>query len=262
MLKINNIAIEYKSKKDTLSVIKNLSFHIEEGDCLAILGPSGCGKSTLIQALSGNIHMKEGCILFQKDGREERLNPKQHKIGLIPQNYGLLPWKSLEKNCLLPLKIRKEKISDHRNLEIKKVYESLGLSTIIKKYPHEVSGGQLQRAAVARALILKPDLLLMDEPFSALDEITKEEARELFLKVWKENRSTTILVTHNIEEALYLGNRIIVMSLEGGSFLYDAKNPYFGIINPSDVEYLNYKNILRERLRTKGGRYEKIHETN
>ncbi len=248
MLEINHISIEYKTKQEVVSVIKDLSLTIKEGEAVAILGPSGCGKSTLINALAGNVHIHMGTIEYEKEGKKQLLNSKIHKIGLIPQNCGLLPWKTIEKNCLLPLKIRGERLDDNIRQEINKIYKALGIINLLKKYPSHISGGQLQRAAVARAFILQPDVLLMDEPFSALDEINREEAIELFLEVWKQNKPTTILVTHSISEALYLGNRIIVMNSEKGNIVYERDNPYFGKQNPSSVEYLNMKELLRKKL--------------
>lgn len=247
MLEINNISIEYKTKKEVTPVIENLSLTIKEGEAIAILGPSGCGKSTLINALGGNVNITSGTIEYERE-KKELLNPKIHKIGLIPQNHGLLPWKTIEKNCLLPLNIRGESIDGNRREEINKIYNALGIMYLLKKYPSQLSGGQLQRAAVARAFILQPDVLLMDEPFSALDEIIKEEAIELFLEVWKQNKPTTILVTHSISEALYLGKRIIVMKSEKGNIVYERDNPYFGMKNPSTREYINTKELLRNKL--------------
>ena len=202
MLSLENIRISYKKKKEIVSIIENLSLSINEGEALVILGPSGCGKSTLVNALAGTIPIECGEIDFIKDQRKQPLNPKTHKIGIIPQNYGLLPWKTVRENSILPLKIRHEPITDRQKLDMKEIYESLNITHLLDQYPNALSGGQVQRAAIARAFILKPDLLLMDEPFSALDAITREEARELFLTIWKQNRPTTILVTHSIEEAL------------------------------------------------------------
>lgn len=247
MLEINKLSIEYKTKKEVTPVIENLSLTIKKGEAIAILGPSGCGKSTLINALGGNVNITSGTIEFERE-KKQLLNPKIHKIGLIPQNCGLLPWKTIEKNCLLPLKIRGECIDGNRRQEINKIYKALGIMHLLKKYPSQISGGQLQRAAVARAFILQPDVLLMDEPFSALDEINREEAIELFLDVWKQNKPTTILVTHSISEALYLGNQIIVMKSEKGSIVYEKDNPYFGKQNPSSIEYLKTKELLRKKL--------------
>lgn len=255
MLNMKNVSISYKKKKEIINVIKDFSLQINQGESVVILGPSGCGKSTLINALAGTLVVESGDIDYVKEDKRQPLNPKIHKIGIIPQNCGLLPWKTVKDNCLLPLKIRGERVNESRSEEITSIYESLDIEKLLHKYPKELSGGQAQRAAIARAFIMRPDLLLMDEPFSALDEITREEARELFLKIWKQNKPTTILVTHSIEEALYLGNRIIVMGTHKGNVKYQMQNPYFGESSPQNLEYLTTKELLRKQLiKTEVGR--------
>lgn len=248
MLLLKNVSINYKKKKEIINVINNLSLQIEQGESVVILGASGCGKSTLVNALAGTIASESGDIVYVKEEISKPLNPKIHKIGIIPQNCGLLPWKTVKENCLLPLKIRKEQVNESRSKEITTIYNSLDIEGLLYKYPKELSGGQAQRAAIARAFILRPDLLLMDEPFSALDEITREEARELYLKIWKQHKTTTVLVTHSIEEALYLGNRIIVMGTDKGNIKYQIDNPYFGESSPQSLEYLTAKQLLRKQL--------------
>jgi NitT/TauT family transport system ATP-binding protein len=250
MLNINDLSIHYQSRQAINPVIRHLSFQLQKGEALAILGPSGCGKSTLINALAGSLPIESGTMEYTAGEQSSPLDPKLHKIGLIPQNFGLLPWKTVKENCLLPLKIRKEYYKGRDNDDINQIYEALNIHNILDKYPNELSGGQLQRTAIARAFLLKPDLLLMDEPFSALDAITREEARELFLKVWANRRPTTILVTHSIEEALYLGTIIYVMAAQGGDINYQMKNPYFGEIDPEHTDYLTTKQLLREQLIT------------
>lgn len=248
MLLIKNVSISYKTKKAMIPVIDNLSQQIPTGEIVVILGPSGCGKSTLLNAMTGTILPQSGSIEYRKNNVKQTLNAKIHKIGIIPQNCGLLPWKTVGENCLLLLKIRKEDITEEVKQASNKIYEALDIAELLDKYPKQLSGGQVQRAALARAFILKPDLLLMDEPFSALDEITRDEARELFLKIWKQNKPTTILVTHSIQEALYLGNTILVMGTHLGDIRYQMNNPYFGKLYPDNLEYLATKQLLRDQL--------------
>ncbi|HHY81395.1 MAG TPA: ATP-binding cassette domain-containing protein [Clostridiales bacterium] len=250
MLLMENVSVSYKTKKSIYLVIQNLSLQIDRGEALIILGPSGCGKSTLINTLAGTVSPDTGTIQFVKDGKIQDLNPITHKIGIIPQNCGLLPWKTVRENCLLPLKIRKEQMNEEGKRDIQKIYEALDIADLLDRYPRQLSGGQVQRVAIARSFILRPDLLLMDEPFSSLDAISREDARELFLKIWKQYRPTTILVTHSIEEALHLGSRIIVMGTCKGDIVYEMVNPYFGKSKPDNVEYLITKQLLREKLKT------------
>lgn len=246
---LNKLGVEYKTKKNNFPVICNLSLQIFKGETLAILGPSGCGKSTLINTLSGMIDNYSGSISFSKDSIESKLDCRKHRIGIIPQKSALLPWKTIEANSILPLNIRQEKVSFDNKIDIDSIYEALGIKDILKKYPTQISGGQAKRASIAQAFIQRPDLLLMDEPFSALDAINREEAWELFLKIWGKSKPITILVTHSIEEALYLGTRIIVMGVHMGEIKYEITNPYFAKLNPEDVSYLNLKNKLHNQLR-------------
>ncbi|MDD3172484.1 MAG: ATP-binding cassette domain-containing protein [Herbinix sp.] len=248
MLIIDHLSVQYKTKNNISKVIQNLSFNLQQGEALAILGPSGCGKSTLLNTLAGVMTSESGKIDFITNNQRQPLSPKHHRIGLIPQNCGLLPWKTVRENCMLALKIRKEQVSELQHEIITSIYKALHILDILDKYPLELSGGQVQRAAIARAFILQPDLLLMDEPFSALDEITRAEARELFLQVWKQQKPTTILVTHSIEEALYLGNLIFVMDSNSGVIKYQMCNAYFGELYPEKMDYLITKQLLREQL--------------
>ena len=249
MLLMDHVSISYRTKKEIVPVIQNLSLQIEQGEALAILGPSGCGKSTLVNTLAGTLSPESGRIDYIKGNDRQPLNPKVHKIGMIPQNCGLLPWKTVQGNCLMPLKIRHEAITGERKREIEKIYQSLDVAGLLERYPKQISGGQVQRVALARAFILRPDLLLMDEPFSALDAITRDEARKLFLRVWEQNRPTTVLVTHSIEEALYLGNQVVVMGAHSGTIEYQMRNSYFGNLYPDSMEYLAVKQLLREKLK-------------
>ncbi len=250
MLLIENVSINYKAKNEIREVIKNLSLEIDKGEALVILGPSGCGKSTLINALAKTKSIESGSIDYIQDGNRKSLSSKLHKIGIIPQNCGLLPWKTVMENYMLPLKIRHEEINNELNKRIEEICKSLDVLPLHHRYPRELSGGQVQRAAIARAFILEPDLLIMDEPFSALDEITREEARSLFLKIWENYKPTTILVTHSIDEALYLGSRILVMGTNKGNIKYQIRNPYFGILYPDEIEYMSIKRTLREKLKS------------
>nr|WP_319487684.1 ATP-binding cassette domain-containing protein [uncultured Caproiciproducens sp.] len=261
MLVIDHLSISYKTKKGRIPVIDELSLQIEHGEVLAVLGPSGCGKSTLINALAGMLPIGSGTVDYTKENFKHTLNPKTHKIGVIPQNCGLLPWKTVRENCLLPLKLRGEPDTEERRQEIAGIYEALDVSQLLQRYPAQLSGGQVQRAALARAFIFHPDLLLMDEPFSALDAITRQDARELFLKIWDRNRPTTILVTHSIEEALYLGNTVVVMGIHHGDIQYRMENPYFGKSDPISVDYLVAKHILHEKLKPDGERRDSFEQT-
>ncbi|MBF7095666.1 ABC transporter ATP-binding protein [Alkalibacter mobilis] len=247
-LYLSDLNLSYKSKDLSVPVIENLNLTLTSGRITVILGPSGCGKSTLINALAGNHPLDGGSITFESGKNRIPLHPQTQRIGIIPQNYGLLPWKTVEDNCELLLKIKNLEIDEKRSEFLGELYERLEISSLLKRFPKSLSGGQAQRVAIARAFALQPEVLLMDEPFSALDAITRENAREIFLKEWEKNKPIALLVTHSIEEALYLGNEIIVMKSPKGHVGFRMDNPYFGAYS-KESKYLETVDKLRNMLR-------------
>ena len=223
MISIENLSVNYKSDSDVYTAISGINLTIPEGGTLAVIGPSGCGKSTLLKAIAGLIPEYEGTIKINGD----EVNPKKQTIGFMPQNYGLLPWRTVIDNIRLGLKIKRApELLDRKVL--KKLMRQLGIEGLGHRYPTELSGGQQQRVALARVFALQPDVLLMDEPFSALDAITREEMQDIFLKLWQKNNVSTIFVTHYVEEALYLGQRIAILSASSGNINRIVDNPLFG----------------------------------
>jgi len=244
VIAIKDLSVKYQSNnKETLALDK-VNININSGDIYTFIGPSGCGKSTLLYVLSGILKDYMGSVSI--DNRA--INPKTQRIGLILQNYGLLPWKNVYQNTMLGIKIK----NDNQELDEYSSYilKQLGIDTLLDRYPKELSGGQQQRVAIARAFILKPDLLLMDEPFSALDAITREEMQELFLNIWKQNSVTTVFITHSVDEALYLGSKIAVFSPSPGRIVEVLDNPCFKQDNLRFREEYNFMSMkLRKMLR-------------
>lgn len=249
MLLVEEISVSYKSKRGTTTVLDDFSMKLKEKEILVVLGPSGCGKSTLIQVLAGMLRIDSGHINMISDAGKKPLNTKEHSIAVMPQNCGLLPWKTIRKNCLLPLTLRKQTIDTNKREELEALCSALQVEELLERFPKELSGGQRQRAALVRAFLQEPDLLLMDEAFSSLDAITKLEAWELFLEVYQEKSPKTLLVTHSIEEALYLGTEILVLDKQGGKQLARLTNPYFGVASPEDGNYLKLKANLQALLK-------------
>ena len=242
MLEIDSLSVNYSSKKKLVNALGPISMQISSGEIYAVIGPSGCGKSTLLHVLSGIIKDYSGQVQLNK----ERLNPKIHNIGFIPQNFGLLPWKNVHKNCILSLKIKGSAIDSAINERIEYIQNKLSIHSLKDRYPNELSGGQKQRVSIARAFIMNPDLLLMDEPFSALDALTREEAQELFIDMWNQYKTTTIFVTHSIEEAIYMGKKIVIMSHCPGTIVEIIDNPLFNTENlRQNEEYLKLSAYLR-----------------
>lgn len=235
---VDNISLSYDNGK--VKAIKDISFEVSAGTVLVIIGPSGSGKSTLLRAIAGIEKVSVGNIFLNG----ENLSPKTKKIGFVPQNYGLFPWCTVEENILLGVRI-KNKINDKIIIKMNNFMENLGILEFAKRYPRELSGGQQQRVSLARAFLLDADALLMDEPFSALDAITREETQDIFLSLWEKHKLLTILVTHDVQEALYLGKKIIVLS-KNGRILKELNNPFFG--NREQIYDQNFAE-MRKKIR-------------
>lgn len=224
MIKIKDLSVSYQSTSDCYYALQDINLELSAGETCAIIGPSGCGKSTLLKVLAGIIKDFDGEV--EIDGQP--IMPRRQRIGFIPQNYGLLPWKNVYENIRLGAKIKNTDAVDDKQT-LAQLIEQLGLAGLEKRYPGELSGGQQQRVALARAFLLKPDLLLMDEPFSALDAMTREEIQNVFLNVWRKHAVSTVLVTHNVEEAVYLGRKIVILSVSPGTISSVIENPLFGV---------------------------------
>jgi len=227
MIKIKDLVIKYGD----FTAIENVSLDIGKNSTCAIIGPSGCGKSTLLYCLAGILKPYSGQIFVNDSPVKE----DRKETGLILQNYGLFPWKTVWNNVALGLKIRGYS-KDEIQRKVTKILENLNAYNLKDKYPVELSGGQKQRIAIARSLAIAPDLLLMDEPFSSLDAISRESLQNLVLRIYKETKITIVLVTHNIEEAVFLGQKIVIMEEKEGKIKHVINNPYFG------DESLRYKN--------------------
>lgn len=176
------------------------------------------------------------------------MDPRRVTIGFMPQNYGLLPWRTALSNVLLGPRIRRQDMTAAKR-RAEELFAALGIAGLEDRFPKELSGGQQQRVALARAFLLAPDLLLMDEPFSALDAITREEMQDVFLSLWQKEQVTTLFVTHYVEEALYLGQQIVLMRT-GGTIAEVLKNPIFGRDGLRTLPaFFEQARLLREKIR-------------
>lgn len=207
ILKIQNVSLNYQSEIAETLAIKNLSFEIDKGEFVAIIGPSGCGKTSILSMLAGLIEPTSGKILFKDSDVKNSLK----SIGYMLQKDELFPWRTIEKNIFLPLEIKKNKSKESVKF-VKSLIEKYGLKEFEKAYPSEISGGMKQRAALIRTLANKPEILLLDEPFSALDYQTKLSVCDDVYSIIKQENKTAILVTHDISEALSMSDRIIVLT--------------------------------------------------
>lgn len=240
ILKISNLSKAYdNSGKKKTEVLKDLSLEVRKGEFVAILGPSGCGKSTLLRCIGG-FEEYEGSI---KMNNEEIAGPKKNRCMVFQDYNQLYPWKNIEKNIQFPLVLRGERDKQKISELTKEYLDRVGLKDVGKKYPNQLSGGMKQRAAIARALIQKPEIVLMDEPFAALDAMTRNKLQTEMYDIAAKEDSTFLLVTHNVQEAIVLGSRIIIMS-ENGKIVFDEKNPLSKPTTPGSEGY----GALWERL--------------
>ena len=240
ILEVKNICKTYQAKNGEIEALKNISFDIKEGEYISIIGPSGCGKSTLLSIISGLENKSSGEIYI--DG----------KIGYMLQKDNLLEWRTIYKNVLLGLEIQKENTLENREY-VEKLLKKYGLYEFKEKYPAQLSGGMRQRVALIRTLALKPDLLLLDEPFSALDYQTRISVSNDVCNIIKNEKKTLIIVTHDISEAISMCNKIIVMSKRPSTikktynidYDFDRTNP---IKSRSSKEFMEYYEKIWEDL--------------
>lgn len=202
ILIINNLSKIYHTNTSEITAIKNLNINIKEGEFVAIVGPSGCGKTTLLSILCGLEKESDGTITFPKG---------KAKMGYMLQNDTLFPWLNILDNALLGLKVEKNITKDSKNKVIN-LLKTYGLEDFIYKYPSNLSGGMKQRAALIRTLAIDPDILLLDEPFSALDYQTRLAVSDDVWKIIKKEKKTTIMITHDIAEAISMADRVIVLT--------------------------------------------------
>lgn len=217
MIEVNDANLCFKNDHSVNQVLKDVSFRVKPNSCCAIIGPSGCGKTSLLFLLAGLRKPDSGKIVIT--GAPE--------TATILQNYGLFPWKTVTQNISLGLVLKKVKkeIIEKRTAEL---LREMGLSGFGDHYPIQLSGGMQQRVALARALAVEPQVLLMDEPLSSLDALTRERLQNLILGIQQSKRITIVLVTHSIEEAVFLGHKIIVLSKSPGQILQVVNNPEAG----------------------------------
>lgn len=200
MIKIKNLGKEYKKNSKKLLAVDNISLKIKKREFVSIIGPSGCGKTTILKLVGGLLEPTEGSIAFSN---------KKCAFSFVFQNPVSLPWRNIQQNVSLPIEIKRKKIKIR---SVNKMIDLVGLNGFGTSYPNELSGGMQQRVAIARALISDPRLLLMDEPFGALDEINRNNMNFELLRIWKQLGLTVLFVTHSITEAVFLSDRIVVLS--------------------------------------------------
>ncbi len=207
-IEVKELSVNYGQQE----ALHDISLDIEKGEFVCLLGPSGCGKSTLLNTMAGFIQPSKGSVVI--DGEE--VEKPSSKYVTIFQNYGLLPWRNVEKNIALGLETSNKNKAEVKEI-VKKYIDLVGLDGFEKKKPAELSGGMQQRVSIARALAVDPEILFMDEPFGALDAITRMKLQDDILDICHTTKKTIVFVTHDIEEAIFLSNRVVIMDANPGT---------------------------------------------
>ncbi len=222
---IENVSVVFKTGDGPVTALQGVSFDIAPRSFLTVVGPSGCGKSTLLKILSGVLQPSKGRILF--DGRPVDKTKIQGQVGYVFQRALLLPWRTALQNVMLTMEVARRDMSrSQREQEARRWLEIAGLQGFEDRFPNELSGGMQQRVSICRALAFRPKILLMDEPFAALDEITRETLQEELLRIWAQTETTVVFITHSIPEAVLLSEQIVVMSARPGTVLERLEVPF------------------------------------
>lgn len=210
ILTAKNLYKSFPSRHGTVSALEDVSFHVKSGEFLCIVGPSGCGKTTLLRLLSGLLLPDGGTVEFNG----APLTEPCAEIGLVFQKANLMPWRTVAENVRLPLDVSGR--GEDADAAVANALSLVGLTDFAHNHPHELSGGMQQRVAIARTLVHQPRILLLDEPFGALDALTRERLNQQLKELWAALGATVVMVTHNIREAVFLADRVLVLSLRPG----------------------------------------------
>lgn len=218
VLEVQQLVLSFSTAQGLLPVLANLSFQVQPGEFVCVLGPSGCGKSSLLRTLAGLLPPTAGEIRLYGTP----VNAPRREVGLVFQHANLMPWRTVRENIALPLQItpRSEAVA-----RVEALIDLMGLRGFENAFPHQLSGGMAQRVALARAWVHDPQILLLDEPFGALDALTREQMAIELLQIWQARRKTIVMVTHDIVEAIFLAERVLVLSARPAHLCLDLPIP-------------------------------------
>ncbi|MCR5047092.1 MAG: ABC transporter ATP-binding protein [Treponema sp.] len=246
---VQNLSVVYKAtdKKNETVALKGVNLDIKNGEFISLVGPSGCGKTTLLRVISGLVPSTTGRVFI--DGLTPQEARVSKEFGIVFQSPVLMDWRTIRRNICLPLELMKMP-KPQRTKTVDEMLDIVGLQDFGHHYPRELSGGMQQRVGIARALALNPNVLFMDEPFSALDEFTKERLHEDLLRIWRKTRKTIIFVTHSIQEAVFLSDRVVVFSPHPGRItsIVDIDIP-----RPRNLETKNSRRFTELVAEVRGG---------
>lgn len=223
MISVDNIEKEYGEGEEMVQALEDINFGVEEGEFISIVGPSGCGKTTLLHLIAGILEPTTGSVTIRGTDVQSPEHEK-HSVGLVFQDAVLLEWSTVHDNVMLPAKILTENNNVDQSLDYyqqrtDELLELVGLGGFEDSYPNQLSGGMQQRVSICRSLVYGPDVLLMDEPFGALDAFTRNKMNEELLRIWRETGKTILFVTHNLEEATFLSDRVVILAPRPGRII-------------------------------------------
>lgn len=245
LLQVAGVTLEYRTPERVVRATHRVDFDVYEADRFVLLGPSGCGKSTLLKAVAGFIPPTEGEITLAGATIRE---PGPDRIVVFQEFDQLPPWKTVAQNVVFPLRASGTLGRREAEKRARHYIDKVGLSQFAESYPHQLSGGMKQRVAIARALAMQPKILLMDEPFAALDALTRRKMQEELLALWDEVRFTLLFVTHSIEEALVIGNRVALLSPHPGRVRAEVNSHEFDLSSLGSAAFQAAVQRLHERL--------------
>ncbi len=220
LLAVHHLSAVFANETGGLYALADLSFEIYPQQFVCVLGPSGSGKSTLLRLLAGLLKPTQGDVCYEGEVIDQRLAAARRNVGFVFQKANLMPWRTVSENILLPLELQKVP-RDLAQSKVAELIQLVGLRGFEKARPRELSGGMAQRVAIARALAHDPDLLLLDEPFGSLDALTRERMGAELLRIWQARQKTVVMVTHSIAEALFLADRVLVLTSRPGRLRLD-----------------------------------------
>lgn len=249
VIEVQGLTHDYANGKNSVRALENISFSVPEGSFVSVVGPSGCGKSTLLQILAGLMPATQGNVLVDS---EVISSPQPSKIAIVFQDANLLPWKNAAENVEFPLEIQGAPQAERARLS-REMLELVGLRDFISHYPSQLSGGMRQRVSIARGLAQDPRIILMDEPFGALDEQSRTKMGQELLRIWTKTGKTILLITHSISEALFLSDQVLVLSARPGRIVDRLDVPFprprsFDIIGSAEFGAL--RNRIWNQLNT------------
>ncbi|HDD61145.1 MAG: ABC transporter ATP-binding protein [Chloroflexota bacterium] len=247
LLEVKDLGVTFTDEKGSLQALNQINFSVDREQFICVVGPSGSGKSTLIRVLAGLLAPTSGEVVL--DGIP--INEPRQGVGIVFQKANLMPWRSVLRNITLPLETNHVP-QNEANERASELIELVGLTGFEDWLPHDLSGGMLQRVAIARSLIQDPDLLLLDEPFGALDALTREKMGAELLRIWRVRKKTVIMITHDISEAVFLADRVLAISPQPGNLRLDLE---INLERPRQEddrfspEFVVYTQLLRDAIR-------------